>query len=118
MSNLGNKIKSLKSILGLNSSLESNLSELKKKRRINKRKKYAENFIAAKENKTKIDKIKVNTSKVNKKTNESFFDPNKKDIIKNIFKLKNAIKNRVKIVNLILKSIMIMMILNIKEKEI
>ena len=110
----------LKCIFGLNSSLKSNLSELKtkKNRRINKRKKYAENFIAAKDSKTKIDKTKVNTSKVNKKTNESIFDQNKEDIIKNLFKLKNAIKNRVKIVSLILKSIMIMMILNIKEKEI
>ena len=32
MSNLGYKIKSLKSILGLNSGLKSNFSELKKKR--------------------------------------------------------------------------------------
>ena len=39
MPNLGYKIKSLKSIFGLNSGLKSNLSELKKKkRRINKRK--------------------------------------------------------------------------------
>ena len=70
---------SLKSIFGLNSDLKSNLSELKKKRKINQRKIYAENLIALKGNKTKTDTIKVN-----KKTNKSILGPKNEDIIKDL----------------------------------
>ena len=44
MPNLGNITKSLKSIFGLNIDLKRNLSELRKRRNINKRKKYVENL--------------------------------------------------------------------------
>ena len=74
MPNFGNKIKSSKSIFGLSSGLKSNLSELKK-RAIYKRKRYVENLIASKANKTKID-----TTKVNKKINKSILGPKKNTI--------------------------------------
>ena len=38
MANLGNNIKSLKTIFGSNSSIKINLSELKRKRNLNRRK--------------------------------------------------------------------------------
>ena len=68
MPNLGNITKSLKGIFGLSGGLKSRLLELKKKRNINKRKRYVENLITLKGNATK-----VTTNKVNKKSNECFW---------------------------------------------
>ena len=48
MPSFSNKIKAIRSIFGLNSSIKSNLSELKEKRKIIKRKKHVENLIALK----------------------------------------------------------------------
>ena len=81
------KIKSIKSIFGLSSSMTSNLSELKKKI---KRKKYVENFITLK-TKAKInnenDDIKnLSDSKAKAKIN------NENDAIKNPFDLKTKAK--------------------------
>ena len=63
MPNLGNITKSLKSNFGLNSGLQSKLSELKKERYKNKRR-HVENLIDSKGNITKVI-----TNKVNKQTN-------------------------------------------------
>ena len=64
MPNLVNIDKSLNSIFGLNSGLESRLLELKEERNKNKKRRHVENLIASNGNTTK-----VTTNKLNKKTN-------------------------------------------------
>ena len=79
MPNLGNITKPFKSVFGLSSNLKSRLLKFFKERNINKRRRYAENLIALKDNATKIA-----SNNVNKKTNKSVFGPKYKDIIKDL----------------------------------
>ena len=79
-------------MFGLNSSLKSSLSKLgkKRKKKLNKTKRYVENLIASKGNTSKINKTKINTTKINNetKTNNSILGSKKEDIIKDLLELK------------------------------
>ena len=85
-----NKTKALKNVFKSSNNAKSNLSELKRKI-IKKRKKHIDNLLASIDNKTKI-----NTSKINKKVNKSILGPQKEDIIKDLSKLNNTVKNKSK----------------------
>ena len=73
MPNLGNKIKSLKSIFGLSSSPKISLSALKKEKFKQTNKKICRK--SSKGNTTKINTTKINNKT---KTNENIFGPKKK----------------------------------------